>query len=146
MHMENHLEKIGQNSFMDNFVKTDDVLKDMCEIIESSRQAAYKAVNVSLVQRNWLIGYRISEEEFKGEAHSEYGADVIKNCQRVLRRSIARDLRRQICIAFIPSTSASPEFSRHRLENLPIYCLGRIMRYCCRLRIRLLVTGTRRRC
>ena len=28
--MENKLEKIGQNSFMDNFVKTDDILKDMC--------------------------------------------------------------------------------------------------------------------
>ena len=35
MAMENKLEKIGQNSFMDNFVKTDDILKDMCEIIES---------------------------------------------------------------------------------------------------------------
>lgn len=28
--MENKLEKIGQNNFMDNFVKTDDILKDMC--------------------------------------------------------------------------------------------------------------------
>ena len=27
--MENKLEKISQNSFMDNFVKTDDILKDM---------------------------------------------------------------------------------------------------------------------
>ena len=29
MAMENKLEKISQNSFMDNFVKTDDILKDM---------------------------------------------------------------------------------------------------------------------
>ena len=36
--MENKLEKIGQNSFMDNFVKTDDILKDMCGIIESSQK------------------------------------------------------------------------------------------------------------
>lgn len=28
--MENKLEKIGQNSFMDNFVKTEDILKYMC--------------------------------------------------------------------------------------------------------------------
>lgn len=35
--MENKLEKIGQNSFMDNFVKTDDILNDMCGIIESSQ-------------------------------------------------------------------------------------------------------------
>ena len=50
--MENKLGKIGQNSFMDNFVKTDDILKDMCEIIESSQKAAYQAVNTLLVQRN----------------------------------------------------------------------------------------------
>ena len=62
--MENKLEKIGQNRFMDNFVKTDDILKDMCGIIESSQKAAYQAVNTLLVQRNWLIGYRIAEEEF----------------------------------------------------------------------------------
>ena len=36
MAMENKLEEIGQNSFMVNFVKTDDILKDMCGIIESS--------------------------------------------------------------------------------------------------------------
>ena len=52
MAMENKLEKIGQNSFMDNFVKTDDILKDMCGIIESSQKAAYQAVNTLLVQRN----------------------------------------------------------------------------------------------
>ena len=46
--MENKLEKIGQNSFMDNFVKTDDILNDMCGIIESSQKAAYQAVNTLL--------------------------------------------------------------------------------------------------
>ena len=39
--MENKLEKIGQNSFMDNFVKTDDILNDMCGISESSQKAAH---------------------------------------------------------------------------------------------------------
>lgn len=48
MPMENNLKKAGQNSLVDDFVKTDDVLKDMCGIIESSREAAYKAVNISL--------------------------------------------------------------------------------------------------
>ena len=31
--MENKLEKIGQNSFMDNFVNSDDILIDMCGMI-----------------------------------------------------------------------------------------------------------------
>lgn len=82
--MENKLEKIGQNNFMDNFVKTDDILKDMCGIIESSQKAAYQAVNTTLVQRNWMIGYRIAEEEFGGEERSEYGLEVIKKLSKDL--------------------------------------------------------------
>ena len=82
--MENKLERNEQNNFMDTFVKTDNVLNDMCHIIESSREAAYKAVNVALVQRNWLIGYRIAEEELKGENRSEYGLQVIKKLSKEL--------------------------------------------------------------
>ena len=35
--MENKLENIGQNNFMDNFVKTEDILKKkyICGILES---------------------------------------------------------------------------------------------------------------
>ena len=75
---------IGQNSIMNNFVKTDDILKDMCGIIESSQKAAYQAVNTTLVQRNWMIGYRIAEEEFGGEERSEYGLEVIKKLSKDL--------------------------------------------------------------
>ena len=41
--MENKLKKNEQNIIMDNFVKTDDILNDMCGIIESSQKAAYQA-------------------------------------------------------------------------------------------------------
>ena len=84
--MEHKLEKNGQNSFMDKFVKTDDILNDMCGIIESSQKAAYQAVNTLLVQRNWLIGYRIAEEEeeLEGDRRSEYGLKVIKEISKEL--------------------------------------------------------------
>lgn len=76
--------KAGKNNVMANFVKTDDILKDMCGIIESSRKAAYQAVNIALVQRNWLIGYRIAEEELQGEVRSEYGLKIIKKLSKEL--------------------------------------------------------------
>lgn len=82
--MENKV--IGQNSVMANFVKTNDILKDMCGIIESSREAAYRAVNTTLVQRNWLIGYRIAEEELQGEVRSEYGTRIIKKLSEELTK------------------------------------------------------------
>ena len=82
--MENKLTDVAKNNLMINFVKTDDILKDMCGIIESSQRAAYQAVNTALVQRNWMIGYRIAEEEFGGEERSEYGLKVIKKLSKEL--------------------------------------------------------------
>ena len=69
---------------MADYRKTDDILKDMCGIIESSKVAAYKAVNIALLQRNWLIGYRIAEEELQGENRAEYGASIIKQLSKDL--------------------------------------------------------------
>ena len=48
--MENNLIEVGQNSIMKNFVKTDDILKDMCGIIEKSKEIASQVVNTTLVQ------------------------------------------------------------------------------------------------
>ena len=81
---ENKLDKIIKHDFIDNFIKTDDVLKDVCEIIESSRDAAYKAVNAALVQRNWLLGYRIASEEMRGGERAEYGTELIKKLSNEL--------------------------------------------------------------
>ena len=53
------------------------LLADAREIIESARTGAYRAVNAALVQRNWLLGKRIAEEELKGE-RAEYGRQVVK--------------------------------------------------------------------
>lgn len=47
--MEDKLINTGQNSIMDNFIETDDILKDMRQIIESSQRAAHQAVNMTLV-------------------------------------------------------------------------------------------------
>ena len=44
MAMDNKLEKISQNSFMDNFVKTDDILKDMCGITESLQKRPFQVL------------------------------------------------------------------------------------------------------
>ena len=48
--MKNTLMNVGQDNIMDHFVKTDDIVKDMCGIIEFSQKAAYQAVNTTLVQ------------------------------------------------------------------------------------------------
>ena len=54
------------------------VLDDVCNIIDTAQKVAHNAVNVTLVQRNWLLGKRIYEEEMRGERRAEYGKEVIK--------------------------------------------------------------------
>lgn len=62
------LEKINENNnSIIKYSKTNNVLTDICSIIESARDYAFQSVNLALVERNWLIGYRIAEEELKGE-------------------------------------------------------------------------------
>ena len=107
--MTSNLEKIQPNSFMDNFVKTDDVLNDMCGIIESSRKAAYKAVNIALLQRNWLIGYRIAEEELKGESRSEYGANVIERLSKSLTEKYGKGFTKSNLYNFYSFYKCFPE-------------------------------------
>ena len=107
--MENTLMNIGQNSIMANFVKTDDILKDMCGIIESSQKAAYQAVNTALVQRNWLIGYRIAEEELQGENRAEYGASVIKKLAKELTAEYGKGFTKTNLYHFYSFYKAYPE-------------------------------------
>ena len=73
-----------QNNLMSHFVKSDDILSDMRGIIETSRESAYQAVNVALLQRNWLLGYRIAEEELGGDGRAEYGMEIIKKLSKEL--------------------------------------------------------------
>ena len=66
------------------YFSTKDIYDDACNIIESARNYAYNAVNVALVERNWLLGYRISEEELNGKDRADYGKEVIKNLSKKL--------------------------------------------------------------
>lgn len=107
--MKNKLEKIGQNSFMDNFVKTDDILNDMCGIIESSQKAAYQAVNIALVQRNWLLGYRIASEELQGNERAEYGTELIKKLSKELTQNYGKGFDYSSLYKFVRFYKEFPE-------------------------------------
>ena len=65
--------KIENNDIMNKFQKTENILNDVQNIIEVSQKEAYRAVNTILSQRNWLIGYRIAEEELAGEDLTLFG-------------------------------------------------------------------------
>ena len=50
---------------------------DLGSIIERSKSVAYRAVDIVLVYRNWLLGKRIAEEELCGGLRAEYGKETM---------------------------------------------------------------------
>ena len=60
------------------YFKSNNLLQDAQHIIEDAQNFAYKAINIAMLQRNWLLGKRIAEEEFQGKDRAKYGAEIIK--------------------------------------------------------------------
>lgn len=76
---------ISENTeMMDRFHSSNDILADASVIIEAAQDAAYRAVNIALLQRNWLLGKRIAEEELSGNRQEDYGLEVIKKLSKQL--------------------------------------------------------------
>lgn len=84
------LEIINNNSDIIKYQNTDDVLKDVCSIIDSAEKFAHQSVNIALVQRNWFIGYRIAEEELKGKNRADYGKNTIKKLAKELTKKYGK--------------------------------------------------------
>ena len=107
--MDHKMQIYGQNNLMSNFVKSDDILSDMRGIIETSRESAYQAVNVALIQRNWLIGYRIAEEELGGDGRAEYGMEIIKKLSKELTDEYGKGFTKTNLYSFYSFYKSFPE-------------------------------------
>ena len=57
---------------------------------EETRHSAARAVDRSLVVRNWLFGWYIVEYEQSGADRAEYGAQTIEKLSTALRERIGR--------------------------------------------------------
>ena len=88
--MRNTFTKPVENDFINWFEKTSNIFHDMCDIIDFSRDTAYRAVNTALVQRNWLIGYRIAEEEMGDNERAEYGVNAIAKLAEELTKKYGK--------------------------------------------------------
>ena len=105
----NEIERIDNNDIMGKYQKSENILNDIQNIIEISQKEAYRAVNTILVQRNWLIGYRIAEEELGGEHRAEYGADIIKKLSKELTEKYGKGFTKSNLYNFYSFYKAYPE-------------------------------------
>lgn len=80
---------------------TEDLFSDARHIIDEAQKAAYRAVNVVLVQRNWLLGRRIAEEELRGEGRAEYGAQAIRELSKRLTKEYGKGFAKSNLYQFV---------------------------------------------
>lgn len=86
--MEMELEK--HNMEMDKVSDSmSGLFQDACVIIEQAQTTAYRAVNETLIKRNWLLGMRIQHEVLK-DKRAEYGEQVISNLANQLTQKYGR--------------------------------------------------------
>lgn len=104
-----NLKKMENNSVIIKYQNTNNVLEDVCSIIESARNFAYQSVNVALVERNWLIGYRIAEEELKGNERADYGLEIINKLSKALTKKYGKGFDRSNLYRFLNFYKSFPK-------------------------------------
>ena len=100
-----------------DYVRSDDLLADSRNIIESAQRFAYKAINIALVQRNWLLGKRIAEEELIGAGSAGYGKRIVANLANQLTELYGKSLDATNLYKFLAFYKAFPILDSLRLKS-----------------------------
>jgi len=64
--------------------------KNILQIIEEARSAAYRSINFAMVQAYWHIGKLIVEEEQSGEQRAAYGKGLLKDLSQRLTKQYGK--------------------------------------------------------
>ncbi len=87
------------------------LLTDARHIIDASRNTAYRAINVVMLQRNWKLGKRIHEEILGGKDRADYGAEVVKNLSKNLTEIYGKGFNKNNLYAFVSFYKIFPTLS-----------------------------------
>lgn len=69
---------------------TNDISKDIHYIINQSQKIIFTTIDIVLLQRNWLIGKRIYEEELKESRKENYGKQIITELSEDLTKEYGK--------------------------------------------------------
>lgn len=84
---------------------------DACIIIEQAQTSAYRAVNETLIKRNWLLGMRI-QHEVLNDQRAEYGEQVVKALSEALSKKYGEGFTKTNLYNYIGFYQTWPEFFR----------------------------------
>ena len=102
-------EKLTLSETVIDYVKTSDLARDAEHIIVSAQSFSRKAVNVALVQRNWLLGKRIAEEELPSYGKAEYGSKIVPELAEYLTSKYGKGFTRSNLYRYVQFYKTYPE-------------------------------------
>ena len=86
-----------------------DLFNDACNIIEQAQVVAYRAVNETLIKRNWLLGMRIQHEILK-DTRATYGERIIAELAKRLTERYGNGFIKRNLWHFIDFYAKHPDF------------------------------------
>ncbi len=88
---------------------SDDLRKDLNDIIENSQQSAIASVNSVLVMRNWLLGMRITKENMGGTRSERYGEGIISELASELTKKYGKGFDKRSLYRYVQFYQTYPE-------------------------------------
>ena len=107
---QNDVDLVSSKEEIVNLSSFDSVYNDVSQIIKEASEVAYRAVNVSLLKRNWLLGKRIAEEELKESRIENYGNEIIKKLSQKLTKEFGRGFEKTNLYRFVKFYKLYPDF------------------------------------
>ena len=92
------------------YKNTNNIYEDITSIVNQANNIAYKTVNVLLVERNWLLGKRIAEEELKDNRKENYGKEIISELSKKLTNDFGKGFERANLYRFVQFYKKYPDF------------------------------------
>ncbi len=92
------------------YKNTSNIFSDMESIISQASEIAYRSVNVLLVERNWLLGKRIAEEELKDNRKENYGKEIIIELSKKLTSKYGKGFEKRNLYYFVNFYKIYPNF------------------------------------
>ena len=86
-----------------------ELFNDACNIIEQAQVVAYRAVNETLIKRNWLLGLRIQHEILK-DTRATYGEKIIAELAKRLTERYGNGFIKRNLWHFIDFYAKHPDF------------------------------------
>ena len=75
---------VSMESIIANSSVEVDFFNDLKTIIDSARNYAFNTANLMQVVSNWLLGWRIVEQEQNGKTRAEYGKHILELASKEL--------------------------------------------------------------